>query len=256
MKQTSGPSVHQEVVREQPTFNKWLVAVCGVFSFGLSYGLPVSMTAMFIDWQDTFEESRANIAVINGVTIGLLMGAAIVPGYLMSRFGPRLTMMLGVVIASLGLFLQLFSYSVDYMVATIGVMGGLGFSMTNLPVIPRMTSTFTKYQSIVIAALTIGTALANASLPYLYRYLIHVYSWRGACVVISVITLNLLVFGMVLTSTVTSRGQPPLVFRAEDEETLEQLTHLEVLDGHQEESSPFQSIVTQVICNDTDTHEK
>ncbi|XP_012943339.1 uncharacterized protein LOC101862066 [Aplysia californica] len=164
--------------------------------------VPISLSAMFLDWQSDFRVPRANTAAILSTCVGVMFAAGVIPGYLMNRFGARFTVLLGTFLATTGCFLSAFATSVPYLIASTGVLSGLGFCFLQLPVLPCLTAGVTEGKSVLIALSSVGGALMNMAMPYLYRIWVDAYSWRGAFFLISGLSLNTLVTGLVMTSPV------------------------------------------------------
>ena len=52
-----------------------------ILNASLSVALPVSLSVMFLDWQNHFRVSRAQTAMIHSTCVGMLFAAGILPGY-------------------------------------------------------------------------------------------------------------------------------------------------------------------------------
>ncbi|CAL1533188.1 unnamed protein product [Lymnaea stagnalis] len=202
MKETPGGQGSWE---SRPTFGKYVLVFCGTINFGLAISLPVSLSVMFLDWQESFGVSRAHTAAVHSTCVGILFGGGVCAGWLMNKFGARFTCLLGATLATLGLFVGFFANSIDYLIATTGVISGFGFCLLQLPCIPCITLPFTQYKSLCISICTFGAALFNMIFPHFYRFLVNQYSWRGAYVIISGLAMNTFVTGLAMTSTTRSR---------------------------------------------------
>ncbi|KAH9513675.1 hypothetical protein Btru_041783 [Bulinus truncatus] len=194
----------QETVQQEdetrPMFGKFILLACGTITFGLSLSLPISLSVMFLEWQDAFDVTRAHTAAVHSTCIGIIFSGGIVAGCLMDKFGARTTCLIGSFLASLGLFLGFFTSNIDYLIATTGVLTGSGFCLLQLPCMPCVTQPFTKYRSLSISVCSFGAAVMNMVFPHVYRLLVDRYSWRGAYLIISGLALQTCITSLIMTS--------------------------------------------------------
>lgn len=193
---------HPPSMVEVPTFGRGLVLIAGALNFGLG-ALPIAMSVMFLDWQESFATTRAVTAAVHSTSVGILFGGGVIAGYVVKKFGARLSFVLGTSLATVGMFLGAFATNIPFLLASVGILGGSGFCLIQLPCIPCCTRPFKTKQGIAIATVSTGGAVVNLLVPYLYDYLIQLYSWRGAFIIISGISLNSLVLELVLTSYIS-----------------------------------------------------
>ncbi|GFR85450.1 monocarboxylate transporter 2 [Elysia marginata] len=240
-----------------PTFGRAAVLVCGAVTLGSGLGMPVTLSVMFPDWMESFATSRAQTAAVHSTCVGILYGGGVVAGYVINRFGARVSFFLGSFLATLGMFLGAFATNLPFLWASVGILSGkvwaaqrsvssarfgllkdqlaqqglgcskistsarfgvskpdrnesgrdcftlligCGFCLIQMPCIPSITRPFQKRQGVAIATVTSGGALVILAMPYFYDWLIHLYSWRGAFIIISGMCLNTSVLEMVMTS--------------------------------------------------------
>ncbi|KAK6960107.1 monocarboxylate transporter 13 [Biomphalaria glabrata] len=191
-----------ESTESMPIFGKYILLLCGTVTFGLSISLPISLSVMFLEWQDAFQVTRAHTAAVHSTCIGIIFSGGIIAGFLMDKFGARATCLIGSFLASFGLFLGFFATNIDFLIATTGVLTGSGFCLLQLPCMPCISKPFTKYRSLSISVCSFGAAAMNLIFPHMYRLLIEHFSWRGAYLIISGLAFNTCVTSFIMTSTV------------------------------------------------------
>ena len=196
-------------------------------TYSISLSIPVSLSALFLDWQSYFHASRAETAPVQSTCSAILFAGAVIPGYLMNRFGARATVVMGTCLSTSGLVISSFATSIPYLIVSTGVMCGLGSCLIYLPCIPCVTSSVKEGRSLIISTIsTIGGGCC-ALMPHFLSYQTEVFGWRGACLIMSGLSLNTLVTGLVMTSSYSQTTSGDVINSGEDED--------ESLDGRTEE---------------------
>ncbi|RUS71445.1 hypothetical protein EGW08_020795 [Elysia chlorotica] len=157
---------------------------------------------MFLDWQESFSTTRAVTAAVHSTCVGIVFGGGVLAGYVNNKVGARVTFILGAFLATLGMFLGALVTTIPLLLFSVGIVAGCGFCLIQLPCIPCCTQPFKTNQGVNIAVVATGAGILSVVLPYLFAYLVEVYSWRGAFIIISGLSLNTLVLSMIMTSYV------------------------------------------------------
>ena len=89
-------------------------------------------------------------------------------------------------------------YNNDHIIATFSYILGTGLGLSFLPVLTILGEYFIKRRSLAIGLAVSGGGVGNLAFPPLIQYLLKVYSWQGSCLILSGLTLNLCVIGMLL----------------------------------------------------------
>ncbi|MFC6836465.1 MFS transporter [Halomarina ordinaria] len=174
----------------------WVVAACCFVSSGIMFGMTYSFSVFFDALLGAFDASPARISLVFGVqTFAIYAGAALLGGAL-DRFGPRRILLLGTLLLGGGLYGTGLSASYPVLVATYGLVTGVGMGCLYLvayAVVPhwfrRRRGTATGFAS---AGLGVGMLLiAPGSAELIARY-----GWRGAFRTLAVVLTALLLLAV------------------------------------------------------------
>ncbi|KAB7498184.1 Monocarboxylate transporter 5 [Armadillidium nasatum] len=118
-----------------------------------------------------------------------------ISGTLVNKFGCRIVTIGGAFLASFCIFVSIFAENVIILYLTIGLGTGLGFGLIYLPAIVSVTGYFEKKRSFATGIAVCGSGLGTFLFSPLNEYLIEIYGWKGALMILSAIILNCAVFG-------------------------------------------------------------
>ncbi|XP_067667450.1 monocarboxylate transporter 2-like [Haliotis asinina] len=180
----------------------------GCFNTFVCMGFAFSLGALFIDWLEDFQTTRAETAVIQSATAGLTFMGGLVNGFLIQRFGIRAVMCSGSILSSLGLFASWFSTGYIFTVISVGVVLGWGSSMVYLSNMVIVTLAFRdpRAKGFALALLTSSGGVGAIIFPNILQEFKKEFGWRGALLIISGVYLNVALSGLLVTS---SLGVPP-----------------------------------------------
>ncbi|KAK7478513.1 hypothetical protein BaRGS_00030272 [Batillaria attramentaria] len=168
----------------------WVVLVTTCLIVAL-HDVFFTAAGMFqVEFQETFEGSRGFLAVISGLFIcspGLLGPVA---GIFSSILTPRITVIVGSVLMSLGMVAASFAQTGWALLVTYGIIGGIGnvagigAGLIYTPAATAYTEYFTRYRQVATGFVMASPGLGTLAGPYLARWLIETYGWRysmGLC---------------------------------------------------------------------------
>ncbi|XP_067664859.1 uncharacterized protein [Haliotis asinina] len=181
-----------------------IVTLCGgCFNVFLGLGFPFSLGALFVDWLEDFQNTRAETAVIQSTSTGLTFMGGLVNGFLIQRFGIRAVLCSGSILASLGLFATWFSTGYIFTVISVGVVMGCGCSMVYLGNNVNVTLAFRdpRAKAFALALLTSSGGVGSMVFPTILTALKTEFGWRGALLIMSGIYLNVTLSGLLVTSS-------------------------------------------------------
>nr|XP_033780908.1 monocarboxylate transporter 13 isoform X2 [Geotrypetes seraphini] len=106
--------------------------------------------------------------------------------------------MIGGLVSGLGMFLASFATSLMHLYLSIGLLSGLGWAMVFTPSIASVARYFKKRRSLATGLAFTGVGLSSFAFSPLFQYLVDIFAWRGALVILSGMTFNLLVCGALI----------------------------------------------------------
>ena len=161
----------------------------------LFYGLGIAPA--YYSWGFFAPEIRADLDLtrqqvgeIFGAFALMLSISSMVSSTLINRWGVRVTVTLGAVLASLGWLLVSQANSVSQLYISYALIGGLGIGLSTL--IPAQTLAvfwFRRYRARAIAIIFFGAAFFGAIVTPIDAYILTVADWRVAWVYISLVSL-------------------------------------------------------------------
>ncbi|XP_060242398.1 monocarboxylate transporter 6 isoform X4 [Meriones unguiculatus] len=131
----------------------WVVLLASLVAQGLTVAFPSCMGVFFTDLQRDFQASNSETSWFPALMVAMLHTGGPLCSVLVKRFGCRVTMMLGGILASLGMVASSFSGSLYQLFLTAGLITGLLLDMTNnFSYVFYMSSCFLISASLFMAA--------------------------------------------------------------------------------------------------------
>nr|XP_022325657.1 monocarboxylate transporter 9-like isoform X2 [Crassostrea virginica] len=171
----------------------WLVCLGSfVINFILD-GTMFSFGVMLLTLLEYFGESKAKTSWIGSVLLGLSMILGPFVGWLLDRFTIRQVTLCGAFVATLGFVISTFAQSVEVLIITYGVIGGIGFCMMFIPGIIVVGLYFSRKRALATGIAMSGSGVGTFVYAYLCEALLSEFSWRGTILIMAGILLNCVV---------------------------------------------------------------
>ena len=178
-----------------------VVIVCMLAVF-IIFGIRFSFSVFFAEFvlvEGWSNEASAAIFSLNMLCLAL---SAPLSGIAIDRFGPRPVFGLGVCLMAAGLGLSSRATSLIDLLLTYGIIDGCGVGITGLGPVASVVAGWTTpaQRGRAIGIVFAGTGLGSLAFVPLTNWLITLFDWRGAFLVLSLICicvlLPLMVFGL------------------------------------------------------------
>lgn len=143
---------------------------------------------------------------------------------LANKFGCRAVCIAGAVMASAAFVLSTFSTSVNMLMLTYGVMGGVGFGMIYLPAVVCVGYYFEKKRSLATGIAVCGSGFGTFVFAPLATFLLEsLGGWRGANLVLAGLILSCALFGALMKPLTYPKKQKdkPLMQRMYEEKQMQ-----------------------------------
>ena len=167
-------------LRTRPAARRWLiVAALFIVTYGIS--TPLAAYGVFLPvLAETFGWSRG--AISSAISLNLLLGglASFPIGALADRRGPRLVLVLTVILAGAGFALVSTVETLWQLHLFVGVLGGVGMSSFYLVAASTVTRWFEERRGMALALVLVGFSLGYISGGPLAAWLITTLRWRWA----------------------------------------------------------------------------
>jgi MFS family permease len=164
----------------RPAARRWWIVVA---LFTVTYGVstPLAAYGVFLPvFAETFGWSRG--AISTALSVNLLLGgfAGFVIGALADRHGPRMTLVVTVVLAGAAFALVSTVDALWQLYLLVGVLGGIGMSSFYLLSTTTVTRWFNERRGLALGLVLVGFNLGYITAGPLSAWLIGQVGWRGA----------------------------------------------------------------------------
>ncbi|KAL8617829.1 hypothetical protein ACOMHN_040177 [Nucella lapillus] len=175
----------------------WMVVlaslVCNVVVDGVCYSFGVFQSK----YMDQFNATNKQTAWVGSLLAGCYLTVGPVVSVLAERFGSRKVTIAGSCIACFGFLTSTRATSIEMLIVTWGVIGGIGFGMIYLPAIVTVGYWFDKKRAFATGLAVCGTGIGTFIFAPLSQRLVQEYNWEGAHMIIAGIVLNCVVCGII-----------------------------------------------------------
>ena len=161
-------------------FHGWIVVAVGIVVTCVGFGAMASLTVFLQPMGQAMGWSRTAIstaALINWLCFGL---GAFVWGALSDRIGTRAVVLAGGVLLGLGLVTASRATTLAQFQLLFGVVVGLAAGSFYTPLTATTMRWFTRHRSLAVALVSAGLSVGSALMVPLGRWLISVFDWRFA----------------------------------------------------------------------------
>ncbi|XP_033758097.1 monocarboxylate transporter 12-like [Pecten maximus] len=188
-------SSEEEAKAKNVSYRRWIVLTSGFFVIFLCHGFAFHLSVLFPELLRTFGRSKAETALVQSITAGLLFVAGTPWGKSVSRYGARITGITGSLLVTLGLVFSFFAKGIPDLIVTLGVVSGIGFSATFISASTSIGEYFEgKSKLTALAFLTFGSGCGGVIIPFMMKTLIDEYGWRGCLLITGGLMANMVCF--------------------------------------------------------------
>ncbi|XP_045182836.2 monocarboxylate transporter 13-like [Mercenaria mercenaria] len=161
---------------------------------GVGYGLSVMYAELVI----VFNAKRAEAAVIQSLFMGLSGVSGIIFTGMIHKFGPGACIMFGGLVGCIGMFVCAFARGLILIILCTGIVAGTAFGLCYLAAFVTVGWMFKNSASFFLICLMAGISIGQFILPLLFESFISQYSWSGAFILVSAVSLNCIPGGLTI----------------------------------------------------------
>jgi MFS family permease len=164
----------------RPASRRWLI-VAALFTVTYGVSTPLAAYGVFLPvFAETFSWSRG--AISTALSLNLLLGgiAGFGIGALADRHGPRVMLVVTVILAGSAFALVSLVGSLWQLYLLVGVLGGIGMSSFYLLSTTTVTRWFDEHRGLALALVLVGFNLGYITAGPLSAWLIAAVGWRAA----------------------------------------------------------------------------
>jgi MFS family permease len=183
----------------------WVIVGIGALMNCIAIGAMMSLAVFLAPMAEATGWSRAGIGVASTLTFVFMGIATFAWGALSDRFGPRIVVVLGTLILTLGLAVASNAASLVQFQLLFGGFIGVAAGSFYVPMISATTAWITHQRSLAVALVSAGMGMHPLIVAPSVRWLISAYDWRTAMLVMAAAAAILL-----LPATLWVRRLPPV----------------------------------------------
>ncbi|KAH9507596.1 hypothetical protein Btru_051540 [Bulinus truncatus] len=174
----------------------WLVVIASFFCNMIVDGVCFSFGIVSPEFQKAFGANHEKVGWVGSSLAGcyLLVGPFVAA--LCGRYGCRKVTIVGSIITMLGFAISTQSSSIEMLIVTYGIIGGIGFGLIYLPSIVCVGYWFEKKRAFATGIVVCGTGIGQFVIPPLAGYLLSEYTWEGHNLILAGLVLKCAVCGM------------------------------------------------------------
>jgi MFS family permease len=192
-------------------FYGYIVTAAGFAIWAIGWGtFTPAFSVFFKPLMAEFGWTRADTSLAYSLSFLVQAGLAIVMGWLTDKLGPRIVV--AVLGSALGLCYLLMSQVNSLWQFTINyaLVGGIGVSTLNVPVMVTISRWFVRKRGFMIGIVQAGLGTGGILFSPLAGWLIVSYGWRAAYIVLGIVSLvGICLPGLVLSRDPRDKGQLP-----------------------------------------------
>lgn len=168
----------------------WAVLLGCFVITGFSYAFPKAVSVFFKELMLEFGIGYSDTAWISSILLAMLYGTGPLCSVCVNRFGCRPVMLVGGLLASLGMVAASFCRSVIELYLTTGVLTGLGLALNFQPSLIMLNRYFSKRRPMANGLAAAGSPVFLCALSPLGQLLQDQYGWRGGFLILGGLLLN------------------------------------------------------------------
>ena len=177
-----------------PLFYGYIVAGAGFITWFIGWGAySICFGVFFKPLLTEFHWTRAQTSMAFSISLFMQASLVIVMGWLTDRLGPRF------VVAFFGSFLGWSLMLISRMetlwqfILFYGVVGGIGASVLNIPIMATISRWFVKRRGLMTGIVQAGAGIGGFLLAPLAGWMILHYGWRTASIILGTATAALMI---------------------------------------------------------------
>ncbi|XP_054166022.1 monocarboxylate transporter 12-B-like [Oppia nitens] len=195
-----------KVSSSEKTINDWApdggygwVIVLASFCCNLTVdGICYTFGLFFNHFVDSYGSSKAMTALAGSLLSGCYMTAGVFVSGLTNRYGCRPITIIGSIISCLAFITSTLAPNIFILLITYGMIAGIGFGLIYLPAIVTVGYYFTTKRAFATGIAVCGSGMGAFLFAPLCQWLLSIYDWQNAIIILSGLILNCAVYGALM----------------------------------------------------------
>ncbi|XP_060137899.1 monocarboxylate transporter 13-like isoform X2 [Zootoca vivipara] len=197
----------------------WAITLACFMQSVLVFGVTRLLGIFLVEFMAYFEEPSSATSWIPSVALATMMFASPLAGALATQYGERPVAIAGGLLSGLGYFLASFATSLAQLYIFIGVFTGIGGTFALWPSLALLSRYFERRRPLATSLALSGAGVASLALSPFFQFLVDLYGWRGALLVVSGMVFHLVPCGALLRPLTLPKDDGALAAPQEREES-------------------------------------
>lgn len=173
----------------------WVVVFSSFMIHVILDGVTYTFGIFYMELLRHFKESRGTTSWVASIMVGTTFCVGPIASGLTNKYGCRAVTIAGSLLATFGLVMSTMAPSVTYLFFTAGLCTGAGFGLMYLPAIVCVTCYFEKRRAFATGIAVCGSGIGTFILAPFTEWIVDVFGWQGAMLIVAGLVLNCCVFG-------------------------------------------------------------
>ncbi|CAB1458382.1 unnamed protein product [Pleuronectes platessa] len=187
----------------------WVVVTSAFFIMGLTAAVLKNFGVFFLEIQRHFGVLSSTASWVTSTTIAMFHLGAPIASVLTLRFSQRVVIIVGGLLTASGMMLASLDLGLPWLYLTMGVLQGTGISFSWIPANSIVNHYFVRWRPIAYAVASSGECVFAVIFSPFFHWLIEMYSWQGALLIVGGLQLNLCVCGALMRPLETTQSSDP-----------------------------------------------
>ncbi|EYC44740.1 hypothetical protein Y032_0452g1706 [Ancylostoma ceylanicum] len=157
----------------------WAVVAGSFFIHVIADGFVYSFGVLVEILMREFNSDNTLASLIISILTGLTLGSGPLASAVCNKFGCRVTTIIGACIAIIGCTASIFATAMWHIVATVGVIMGIGFGLMYCPAIVIVTMYFEKRRSLATGMAVSGAGIGTLVFSPINEFIVRTFGWRA-----------------------------------------------------------------------------
>ncbi|VDL59960.1 unnamed protein product [Hymenolepis diminuta] len=187
----------------------WVV-MCGAFLVHfLTAGCEKAFSLWYIEILDEFGTNSATAASLGGFSAAVRLILAPITVILCAKFTIQYVVMAGGLLSCIGMIIAARTTSLWGLYAGFGIIYGFGLTLVFTPALVVCTVYFERRRATALSLSLAGAGFGAFCIPQLITYLLQLYGYRGAMLLMAGIALNYVVSGAIFFTPIEEKVNKP-----------------------------------------------
>lgn len=195
----------------------WVIVAASFLCNLIVDGIAYTFGIFFGDFVKYYDAPKGKVAWVGSLLSGFYLSVGPIVSALTNRFGCRVVTIAGSLVSCTAFLLSTIAPTIDVLMITYGVMGGIGFGMVFLPAVVSVGYYFSTKRALATGIAVCGSGMGAFIFAPFCQKLLEIYDWKGAMIILAGLTLNCAVFGALMRPLEPGPRQKPLLQRIAEE---------------------------------------